>query len=86
MTEQHKIDIFLSEFSDKLIRAQQEKFSDTFDEEEAAEYLKISVGTLRYYALRVRELAFCRVGRNLVFRKEDLDDFLSQKRVPGVFG
>ncbi len=58
----------------------------TFNEREAAEYLKTPVESVRYYALRQKELAYHMVGRNLVFTKKDLDAFLASRRVTSING
>ena len=58
----------------------------TFNEKEAAEYLKTPVESVRYYALRLKELAYHTVGRNLVFTKKDLDAFLASRRVKSING
>lgn len=50
------------------------------DVEGAAKYLRVSERTLRAMVAR-GELTFCRVGRLLRFRPEDLDSFLDARRV-----
>lgn len=70
----------LALFFDKLIRVSQE----TFNEEEAAQYLKVDKRTIRYYAKRLRQLPYSKVGRKLVFTKRELDRFLERKKVSGV--
>jgi hypothetical protein len=49
---------------------------------EAAEYLRSSVSTLakrRFYRLPPN---YCRIGTAIRYRKSDLDEFMSQTRVP----
>ena len=61
---------------EKLIRVSQEAFNI----EEAAEYLRTTPRTIRYYAKRARELPYAKVGRQMVFLKKDLDSFLERRR------
>jgi hypothetical protein len=57
-----------------------------FSEEEAARYLKTTVESVRYYALRKKELAYHTVGKSQVYTKEDLDAFLASRRVMSING
>jgi hypothetical protein len=57
-----------------------------FSEEEAARYLRTTVESVQYYALRKNELAYHTVGRNRVYSKKDLDDFLASRRVMSIDG
>ncbi len=57
-----------------------------FSEGEAAKYLKTSVESVQYYALRKNLLAYHSVGRNRVYTKKDLDAFLASRRVMGIEG
>ena len=49
----------------------------TFTEEEAAEYLRCEVGTIRRYSLRTRQLKFSLIGRNRIYTKVHLDRLLA---------
>ena len=57
-----------------------------FSEGEAAKYLKTTVESVQYYALRKNLLAYHSVGRNRVYTKKDLDAFLASRRVMGIEG
>jgi len=57
-----------------------------FSEEEAARYLKTTVESVQYYALRKNLLAYHTVGRNRVYTKRDLDAFLASRRVMSIDG
>ena len=57
-----------------------------FSEEEAARYLKTSVESVQYYALRKNLLAYHSVGRNRVYTKKDLDAFVASRRVMSIEG
>ncbi|MGK5088955.1 helix-turn-helix domain-containing protein [Bdellovibrionota bacterium FG-2] len=52
---------------------------ETFSLNEAAEYLRISPDSVKYYCKRQRELSHANLGGVLVFRKRDLDEFLEKK-------
>ena len=56
----------------------------TFDEDEAAAYLKCSRECLDRYTLRTRQIPYCPVGRNRVYLKQDLDAFLNSIRRNGT--
>jgi excisionase family DNA binding protein len=45
--------------------------------QEAANYLKLSVPTIRKY-IRLKKLIYYRQGRIIRFKKDDLDNFLSK--------
>lgn len=50
--------------------------------EEAAEYLGVSVATLSTWRCRLTyPLSYVKVGRSVRYRKVDLDNFLSERRV-----
>lgn len=53
---------------------------ETFSEDEAAQYLHCSVNALKRYSLRTRQIKYCLVGRNRVYRKADLEAFLLSVR------
>ena len=50
---------------------------------EVSNYMKISEESVRYYATRKRELSFIRLGKRLIFRKNDVDEFLEKKLQQG---
>ncbi|MEO0069699.1 MAG: helix-turn-helix domain-containing protein [candidate division WOR-3 bacterium] len=53
-----------------------------FNDVEAAKYLGLkSVQTLRNWRHLGRGPAYCRIGRRIVYLKEDLDRFLQASRV-----
>lgn len=51
-----------------------------FSTKEAAEYLGVSVSTVRYHIYEIKTLKGQRVGNSLVFTKEVLDEFKKNKR------
>jgi hypothetical protein len=57
---------------------------ETYSLEEAAEYLKISIESVKYYSKRKGELSYISLSGKLVFRKSDLDKFLDMKVIQGV--
>jgi Helix-turn-helix domain len=54
-----------------------------FDEKKAAHDLGCSVGLLRKWRLSGEGPAFCRIGRLVRYRGEDLAAFLAANRVEG---
>jgi len=55
-----------------------------FREDEAAEYCRCPVESIKYHALRSRKLTFLKFSKEgLVFLKSDLDKFLENARVEG---
>jgi len=54
----------------------------TFDLKDGAARLGIKPLTLRQKAVYAREIAFYRVGRRLVFRLSDLEEYMARCRVP----
>jgi excisionase family DNA binding protein len=54
-----------------------------FSTEEAAEYLGISVAALKYHVHVAGNIDPMKIGRSLVFTKEQLDTFQEEKRAPG---
>ena len=50
---------------------------------DAAEYLDITVSTVRYHIYTARALKPLTIGKTLVFTKEILDDFNQSRREPG---
>src|SRR5262249_44820780 len=61
---------------------QEELDTELYSTEQAAEYLNISVATVRYHIQR-GNLTPMHVGNSFVFSKEQLDDFAASKRKPG---
>jgi len=59
--------------------------NDPFSEEEAAQYLRLPKDTLRYYALRTGEIAYCDFGKGRrTYLRKDLDDLLVRRREPSI--
>lgn len=59
--------------------------NDPFSEEEAAGYLKLPVDSVKYYATRTSELAYCDFGRGRrTYIRKDLDAFLEKRREPSI--
>lgn len=56
-----------------------------FTKEEAADFLRVNVGTLERMAFRKNELAYSKPGKNAVFLRSDLMEFLKRRRIPSVF-
>ena len=55
-----------------------------FDVFQAAEYCDLSVASIRYHIYRTENLVpDGRIGRNLVFTRETLDEFKAVPRIPG---
>ncbi len=55
-----------------------------FSTEKAAEYLGITIDTLKYHVQRKKNLRpFQKLGRDLAFTREQLDEFKRTKRGPG---
>jgi len=57
--------------------------SDLLDVREAAEYLKVKVPTLRKWRFE-RRLAVYKIGRNIRFKKGDLDALIQQSLIPAL--
>ena len=58
--------------------------TELFSTEQAAEYLGLSVATVKYHIYESATLrADAKVGRTLVFTRETLDAFAASKRKPG---
>jgi Helix-turn-helix domain len=59
--------------------------NDPFSEEEAATYLKLPEDSVRYFAIRTGELAYCNLGKGRrIYLRKDLDFFLAQRRKPSI--
>jgi hypothetical protein len=59
---------------------------DIFDEVEAAAYLKLPVDSVRHYAKRNGELAFCNFGKGRRrYLRKDLEAFLERRREPSIY-
>lgn len=74
-------------FENRIVKVQVSVPSpnDPFSEEEAAAYLKIHEDSLKYYALRAGEIAFCDLGKGRrTYLRKDLDNFLSRRREPSI--
>ncbi len=54
-----------------------------FSTKEAAEYLKLSVASIKYHLYHARDLRGEPFGNSLMFTKETLDQFKINKRPPG---
>ena len=54
-----------------------------FSTKEAAEYLKLSVSSIRYHLYHAKDLQGEPFGNSLMFTKETLDHFQVNKRSPG---
>ncbi|TKB49932.1 helix-turn-helix domain-containing protein [Ferrimonas sediminicola] len=49
------------------------------NEQQAADYLDLQPNTLAVWRCRGRnDLPYCKIGRNVRYRKSDLDDFLNR--------
>lgn len=71
-------------FFENLIKLQLVLRHTIFNEEEAAMYLRCSVESVRYHALRSRKLSFLNFSREgLVFTKADLESFIKNARIEG---
>jgi excisionase family DNA binding protein len=70
--------------TEALQRMINEATKQTYSLEEAAAYLKISEESVQYYCRRLRELSHVNLGGNLIFRKQDLDEFLERKMKKGL--
>jgi hypothetical protein len=55
--------------------------SSVFDERQAAVWLKCSVALMRRWRLVGEGPAYCKIGRLVRYRQEDLTAFLDQHRV-----
>lgn len=77
---EHVIKELLLEVLDELKEDQQ-----VFSKEEAAHFLRVNVGTLERMAFRKNELAYSKPGKNAVFLRSDLLEFLKRRRIPSVF-
>jgi len=55
-----------------------------FDERAAAEYLGCSVGMMRKWRLFGQGPSYCKLGRLVRYRREDLDAFVNLNRVNEV--
>lgn len=60
--------------------------SPFLDIEAAARFTCLSVGSIEYYAKRMRQLPYHVVGKTLVFNRDDLVRFMGRFRRPGVDG
>ena len=49
--------------------------------DEGAAFLGVSPHTLRFY-VKTGRVTYYRIGRRIIFRREDLEEFLSKNRVP----
>lgn len=59
---------------------------DPFSEEEAAAYLKVPEDSVRYFAVRMGEIAYCDLGKGRrAYLRKDLDDFLARRREPSIY-
>ena len=47
-------------------------------QDEAAKYLRVSARTLERHRVAGSGCRFCRAGRRILYRREDLDAYLSQ--------
>ena len=54
-----------------------------FSTNEAAKYLNLSVASIRYHLYRAKDLTGASLGNSLMFTREELDRFHSNKRPPG---
>ena len=52
----------------------------SLDEQEAAAYCRMKIETLKYYSKRLNEIPHIRVGRERLYLRDDLDQFLRAKR------
>jgi excisionase family DNA binding protein len=63
-----------------------ETISDTIlSEAQAAAYLGISRSFLQKDRVRERQLPFFRIGKRCLYRKTDLDAFIAQQTVGGMY-
>ncbi len=51
------------------------------NEKEAAAYCRMKVETLHYYGKRLNEIPYVKVGRERLYLRDDLDQFLRAQRV-----
>lgn len=59
--------------------------NDPLSEDEAATYLRILPESVRYFALRTGELAYCNFGKGRrTYLRKDLDEFLEKRREPSI--
>lgn len=56
-----------------------------FSKEEAADFLKVKVGTLERLAFKKNEIAYSKPGKCAVFLREDLLQFLAKRRIPSIY-
>ena len=73
-----------SELCGKAVSTEFILIKEVFSVEEAAEYLKIPVKSVEYYSKRKGELSYIPLGKNIVFRKSDLDEFLANRVRQGL--
>ena len=58
------------------------EIDEGFSERQAARLLGISAHTLRWYRGEGRGPAYHQVGRRVIYKLEDLNEWLSARRVP----
>lgn len=64
----------------KLLDTLSESKKEVFDIEEAAQFLKVAPSTVKNYAKK-KKISWHLVGKEKVFRKQDLIDFLERRKV-----
>ncbi|MBU2648331.1 helix-turn-helix domain-containing protein [bacterium] len=52
--------------------------------DEAADFLKVKVDTVKRLAFKKHELPYSKPGKNAVFLREDLLKFLEKRRIPSI--
>jgi len=55
--------------------------NDFFSTQEAANYLKLKKNTLEVWRLKGKGPSFCKMGRTVRYRKQDLDKFIERSLV-----
>jgi|OM-RGC.v1.035869754 hypothetical protein len=56
-------------------------YSEILDPEEAAQFLRLSPRTLEYYRQQARGPAYSKLGKNVVYAREDLRAWIRIHRV-----